>query len=245
MLQSGSGHPCFNMGLDEALLHSEDSPPTLRIYRWSPPGLSLGYFQRASDFLDVAGDHVVVRRITGGGAIYHDDEITFSLTVGASLLPTDIGASYDLIHDAVRAALADVGVEARRRGDSAGQPTPGPARPKQSWCFADPVCEDLLTTSGHKLLGSAQRRVQRPKERILHHGSLVLSAPEATPFCGSVAEETDPRRVEAALEEAMTKRLATSLGLTAAQGFPTEMELERATRLAKERYGSEAFTLRR
>jgi len=60
-----------------------------------------------------------------------------------------------------------------------------------------------------------------------------------------VAEETDPRRVEAALEEAMTKRLATSLGLTAAQGFPTEMELEHATRLAKERYGSEAFTLRR
>jgi lipoate-protein ligase A len=240
VLRSGAEHPCFNMGLDEALLRGESSPPTLRLYRWSPRGLSLGYFQRAADFRDVPGDHVLVRRITGGGAIYHGDEITFSLTVDAAVLPAEIGASYDLVHEAVRRALADVDVATARRGGSTGS-----ARPAQRWCFADPVCEDLLTPTGHKILGSAQRRLRRPVERVLHHGSLVLHAPVATPFCGSVAEETDPRDVESALEEAMVEHLAAALRLTATEGRPTDQELARAEELAKTQYATEAFTLRR
>ncbi len=231
------------MGLDEALLRSVDGPPTLRLYRWQPHGVSLGYFQRAADLPRISDDHVLVRRITGGGAIFHGDEITFSVTADAVCLPREIPASYDLIHDAVRAALADVGVTVRRRGaDTESNPE---ARPSASWCFAETVCEDLLAADGRKVLGSAQRRIRDPKERVLHHGSLVLRAPAINPFCGSVADTVDPRAVEADLEDAIVTRLATALSLRSQLGEPTEAELADATRLASDRYGCDAFTLRR
>ena len=98
VIHSGEQDPRANMGLDEALLDSADSPPTLRLYRWSPAGLSLGYFQSMEICNRLAGgEHVIVRRITGGGAIYHDDEITFALTIDAAALPAAIPESYELI----------------------------------------------------------------------------------------------------------------------------------------------------
>lgn len=243
MLRSGPGHPAFNMGLDEALLRSVDGRPTLRLYRWHPHGVSLGYFQTASDLPPIADPHVLVRRITGGGAIFHGDEITFSVTADAVCLPRQIPASYDLIHDAVVAALADVGVRVQRRGaDTDASPQ---ARPTQPWCFAATVCEDLLAADGRKILGSAQRRIRDPKERVLHHGSLVLRAPAINPFCGSVADTVDPREVEAELEDALVSRLAAALSLRPQPGEPTDAELADATRLVADRYGCDAFTLRR
>lgn len=241
------------MGFDEALLHADAGAPTLRLYRWRPAGLSLGYFQRAADFLPggiaapaAGSDHVLVRRITGGGAIFHDDEITFSLTLDAELLPEPIATSYDLIHAAVTAALATVGVTARRRGPLAGSCATGRhARPNGAWCFADPACEDLLASDGRKLCGSAQRRLRRPRERVLHHGSLVLSTPEATPFCGSVAATVEPRAIEAELEDALVAHLAAALRRTPESDGPTPAERAEAARLAEQRYASAEFTLRR
>ena len=121
VIRHGQLHPCRNMALDEALLQTP-GPPTLRLYGWSPPGLSLGYFQAASDFEAVPGDHVVVRRITGGGAIYHADEITFALTADANVLPGNVPASYELIHNAVATALERIGVATVM----AGSPAPSP-----------------------------------------------------------------------------------------------------------------------
>ena len=110
------------MGMDEALLVVGHPQATLRLYRWQPAGLSIGYFQSSSDFSNVNGDHVLVRRLTGGGAILHDDELTFSLALDARCLPTGIPESYDLIHGAVREALAEVGVSSDFPGSGTGTP---------------------------------------------------------------------------------------------------------------------------
>lgn len=241
IIRSGPLHPTLNMGLDEALLLAPNSPATLRLYRWQPAGVSLGYFQSSAPFGALAGEHVLVRRLTGGGAIFHGDEITFALTIDADQLPMAVPESYDLIHGAVHDALLQIGVATSR---PAAVAKVGP-RPEQPWCFADPVAEDLLSRSGHKLVGSAQRRIRRPTARILHHGSIPLHAPAATPFCGSIAEYCDPTQVESQLETALVERLAADLGLSPVPGSPTEREQDHATALAAERYGDPGFTHRR
>lgn len=231
------------MGMDEALLLTSDAPPTLRIYQWHPAGLSIGYFQSSSDFADIDADHVLVRRLTGGGAILHDQELTFSLTLNARLLPSDIASSYGLIHRAVRSALGEVGVHAEFPDPSTNHPTS--ARPAAPWCFADPTPQDLLSSSGKKLLGSAQRRVRRPSERVLHHGSLVLRSPKATPFCGSIEETADPDALLAPLEAALISSIAEALQLSPVEGSASSEEQQNASHLAKERYAKRSFTHRR
>ncbi len=220
VIRHGQLHPCRNMALDEALLRTP-GPPTLRLYGWSPPGLSLGYFQAASDFWAVSGDHVMVRRLTGGGAIYHTDEITFAITADANVLPRNVKASYELIHGAVATALERVGVAvvagSRLRSSRPRTPTP--------WCFQDASGADLLTPAGSKILGSAQRRLQRPRPRILHHGSLVVSRPP--------------------LWDALIEEISDVLGLRPKAGEATEQEEALAEVLTRERYGNPRFTRRR
>jgi lipoate-protein ligase A len=229
------------MAVDEALLRTS-GPPTLRLYGWSPPGLSLGYFQAATDFETVPGDHVVVRRITGGGAIYHTDEITFALTADANVLPGNVPASYELIHSAVATALERVGVATVMAGSPAAKGQWSAANP---WCFADPSGADLVTAAGGKIFGSAQRRLQRPRPRILHHGSLVVRAPAATPSCGSVAQHGDPNRVVPPLAEALIEEISAALGLSPRRGSMTRQEEGLAGALSRERYGDPDFTRRR
>jgi lipoate-protein ligase A len=243
VIDSGALHPHLNMGTDEALLASAAAPPTLRLYRWQPAGLSLGYFQAAAPFLALPGEHVIVRRLTGGGAIYHGDEITFSLAVNADLLPALVPESYELIHGAVREALADIGVPCAPPADTAvGR---GKPRPDNPWCFAEPIAEDLMSVSARKMLGSAQRRVRCPQPRVLHHGSLVLRAPAATPFCGAVDETANPDEIRKHLCAAIVTRIADALELEPQSGELDRAEFDHAKGLAVDRYGSDEFTLRR
>ena len=221
VIRHGRLHPCRNMALDEALLRTP-GPPTLRLYGWSPPGLSLGYFQAASDFSAVSGDHVMVRRLTGGGAICHSNEITFAITADANVLPHNVKASYELIHGAVATALERVGVAAVVAGSPARRSQP---RTPALWCFQDASGADLLTPSGRKILGSAQRRLQRPRPRILHHGSLVVPRPP--------------------LLDALIQEISGALGLRPKAGETTEQEEALAEVLSRERYGNPRFTRRR
>ena len=78
-----------NLAIDEALLEAEGS--WLRFYAWTPATISLGYFQRFEDFADVEGRYPIVRRCTGGGAILHARELTFSIAGPEALLPTALG----------------------------------------------------------------------------------------------------------------------------------------------------------
>lgn len=229
----------WNMAVDEALLVA-GTEPTLRFYGWSPHAVSLGYFQRIGDFRDLPPDTPVVRRLTGGGAIHHGDEITFSLTVDAASLPRDIGASYRLLHDAAVAALAAAGVPSRRLHGGATTST----RPTDRWCFAQPGCFDVVTDRG-KLVGSAQRRIRFPRARVLHHGSIVMNRPELTPFVGATADATDCTTAFAqSLRDLLGAHISRALAMDLRHGALTTAEHALATQLCSERYRDLAFVQR-
>lgn len=231
----------WNMAVDEALLLG-DGAPTLRIYGWLPHCVSLGWFQRAEDFDDLPPATPIVRRLTGGGAIHHGDELTFSLTIDAERLPADVAASYRVLHDAAVAALAAAGVPSRRL--DAGDRTGG-RRPADRWCFAEPGRDDVVTDRG-KLLGSAQRRIRRPRPRVLHHGSLVLQRPALTPFVAAVA---DVAVCDAAFRRDLRTRLAgciaAALDLELTEGRLEPGERTLAAKLCDERYGGATSARRR
>ena len=115
IIHDGAHDGPTNMARDEALLAlvgEGKSPPTLRTYLWSPPTISLGYFQKYADYerLDPpAGELPVVRRQTGGGAILHDRELTYSITLPAShpLLADGPNTLSEVAHDALRECLGD------------------------------------------------------------------------------------------------------------------------------------------
>ncbi|HEY3243431.1 MAG TPA: hypothetical protein VGM03_08770 [Phycisphaerae bacterium] len=144
-----------NMARDEALLESVGRPGapgpfTLRLYQWSPPTISLGYFQPYADYEALeppARELTVVRRPTGGGAILHDQELTYSLAlpIDHPLLGSGPNRLYESAHDAVIAALAELNVEARRGGvtDNSG-PRRGPF-----FCFARRHAFDVLLAGCH------------------------------------------------------------------------------------------------
>jgi len=162
-----------NMARDEHLLHSEVlRPGALRIYCWSPPTISLGYFQKYAAVTELPEDVRgldVVRRPTGGGAILHDQEITYCIAIDESLsiARRPPAALYHLAHECWREAVAADAPGLEMAPDSAPFPSP---RSGPFFCFEQPGRTDLVL-GGAKLLGSAQRRA---RGRVLQHGSLIL-----------------------------------------------------------------------
>ncbi len=241
VVRDGALPPPRNMAIDEAALLC-GPPATLRLYSWAPAGLSLGYFQAAAPFLELPGDHVIVRRLTGGGAIYHDQELTFSLTADAELLGSSVVESYERVHGAVVRALAEIGVDTRMLPH--GGTCTARARPAECWCFAQPGGLDLVTTTGAKIVGSAQRRLRHPRPRVLHHGSIPLRTPPA-PACGAIADCVEPDTALAPLRDALVDQLARALRLTPRVDQWTERELRCADQLEVTRYTDTAFVCRR
>ena len=158
----------LNMAIDEALLTSCEAggaPLTLRLYAWAAPTLSLGYFQDAAAAGPRLGGLPVVRRLTGGGAIVHDAELTYSLTWRLSQetgIPRSASGSYAHFNRALAAALRNLGV-------APDSPAEGDAS-RAFLCFERRSRYDILVR-GHKVVGSAQRR--RPGA-ALQHGSILL-----------------------------------------------------------------------
>jgi lipoate-protein ligase A len=161
-----------NMALDSAILAAierGDAPPTLRLYRWNPPCLSLGYSQ---SFSDVDEDQLttngwdVVRRPTGGRAILHADELTYAV-IGPKSDPRLEGRlmdSYQNISGALFDALIHLGLPVKVH---AGK---NPQAHHQPVCFENPS-DFEITANGKKIIGSAQAR---KKTSLLQHGSLPL-----------------------------------------------------------------------
>ncbi|MGQ0552417.1 MAG: lipoate--protein ligase family protein [Planctomycetota bacterium] len=189
-LMTGAGTPAFNMALDEVLLRGvlptaqPPGRPVLRLYTWDPPGLSLGWFQPREAFVELAARSgaVLVRRPTGGGAIHHEQELTFALVArpGEDGYPADTVAAYELVHAALAEALAAVGARVSPRG--AGRPLSTDPR-AATLCFHDQTALDLVDERGRKVVGSAQRR---RAGGVLHHGSLPLEVPALSPESGAV-----------------------------------------------------------
>ena len=225
VLRSGDLDPVLNMATDEALL-ATPGPPTLRLYGWRPDALSLGRFQQIEDVAAAIGDPpwpAIVRRVTGGGAIHHEHEVTFALTVDAALLPGDVPASYGRIHGAVRAALAALGVPTDfPRNAPLSSPRGG------GLCFALATAFDLVLADGRKVLGGAQRRAHG---RVLHHASLPLAPARLSPFSGAVD------RPRAQVEDALIHGLAAALSLEPRDGESTAAERRSVAASARCRAG--------
>ncbi len=159
------------MAVDEALMENvrEGGPAVLRVYRWSPACLSLGRNQPARGEYDergLAGAGIdVVRRATGGRAVLHDRELTYSIALPDRVLGSPRGA-YLAINRALVAALRALGVDARTHRAVTRAPTPSLAP-----CFQDPA-EGEVVVDDRKLIGSAQFR---DRGVILQHGSLLIA----------------------------------------------------------------------
>jgi lipoyl(octanoyl) transferase len=162
------------MAVDEVLLDGVadgSAPPTLRFYQWAPPCLSLGYFQ-AFEVVDVAGCRSlgvdVVRRPTGGRAILHDRELTYSVALPLKLLGDDGGVlpSYHRLSLALERGLRRLGAPVMLAPETAAHPAlnHGPV------CFDRPSAHEILL-DGRKLVGSAQIR---RATAILQHGSILI-----------------------------------------------------------------------
>lgn len=172
-----------NMARDEALLQAcrgTDRPPVLRFYAWSTPTISLGYFQDYGAYEALpppAGGLPVVRRTTGGGAILHDLEVTYSLTMPIDH-PLIAGRANELYRRAHRGVIHAVGGAARMLGDGSG-PCDASSQRGPYFCFArrhefDVVVDDPSSADGPaKLAGSAQRRT---RAAVLQHGSIILDS---------------------------------------------------------------------
>ena len=176
-LDTGCNDAAFNMAVDEALLLSYEagqSPPTLRVYTWFSPTLSLGYAQNVEKEVDVAAcrQHGVslVRRPTGGRAVLHDQEATYSVVMPLRLSDREasITEHYHRIGLALAAALRHTGLAVRLERPSVLAAAPRSASPA---CFAA-MSRYELSATGRKLVGSAQKRGRRS---LLQHGSIPLS----------------------------------------------------------------------
>ena len=217
-LVCGVGRPVENMALDTAMAWGVGEglvPPTLRLYRWEPPAVSLGYAQRRTAGLDLAACRraglAVVRRPTGGRAVLHAGDLTYAVAVPRCGRWAGLGVSATCrrIHEAVAAGLSRLGV----RAEVAGQRPPLRAGrgAADALCFTA-VSTHEITAGGRKLVGSAQRRF---KDAILQHGSIPL-APQGTRLAALVPG--DRRRAKHLLGETMAS-------LTEVLGRPPDLVL--------------------
>lgn len=171
------------MAIDEALLRSFDpaaSLPVLRLYGWSPPALSLGRFQKAAEVLDLercrADGVPVVRRVTGGGVIYHADELTYSLVCAPGQIPPagSIKDSFRVLTGFLLSFYRTLGLDAAYAADV--EPEGTRLGERTAFCFAGKESFDILA-GGRKIGGNAQRRL---KGTIFQHGSIPLLNRAAT-----------------------------------------------------------------
>lgn len=151
VLETGYNNAQWNMSVDEVLMNSVNDIPILRLYGWKPPSVSIGYFQRMEEEVNVKKCNQlgidIVRRITGGGAVLHDSELTYSFL--ARKYPQNISESYRWICDAIITAINKLGLDAK----------------------FSPLNDIII--NGKKISGNAQTR---KKGTLLQHGTILLNA---------------------------------------------------------------------
>lgn len=203
----------INMAIDEALMEVVAADPSVayfRTYGWTTPTLSLGYFQR---WADAENDPrwrnlAKVRRPTGGGAILHDNELTYAVIIPASHpLARPNPALYRAVHSTFGEILSARHVDAQRFGDLNPDAERPPPASRPFLCFADRDGEDMVF-QGSKIVGSAQRR---RAGAILQHGSLLLgqspAAPELKGVVDLTGEANDPEAWAAIVGEPLCRAL--------------------------------------
>jgi len=238
LLRTHATEPGACMALDEALLLGlAGARPCLRLYTFARPTLSLGYFQRWADVPAAARARDCVRRMTGGGAILHERELTFAIAAPLEhpLYRGPVAQSYARVHAIVASALAELGVAVEPTGARALASD----RAGTGMCFHESSPPDLAL-DGRKLVGSAQRR---SGGRVLHHGSIKIGATSEEPGV-AVLESVRPGIGIEALGEQLERQLAHSLGLSLELESPTAAELAHVGARAPH-FTSHAFLHRR
>lgn len=212
-MQAASGPA--NMALDEALLElagKGSNVAYLRAYTWSVPTLSLGYFQRTRELDSESrwSDVPLVRRASGGGAIWHDHDLTYLVVLPAEhALARTQTALYGAVHGAILDVLRESGLPVRRRGSFIeNSKVAGRARP--FLCFMDHDADDLVC-DGFKVVGSAQRR---RAGAILQHGTMLLRSSAETPELRGLGNLGHVPCAPGSWAEPVLSRIAERLGLT-------------------------------
>jgi lipoate-protein ligase A len=253
------------MAVDEAILERVirgDCPPTLRLYAWDPPCLSLGLAQPVQDTdraaLEAQGWDMV-RRPTGGRAILHTDELTYSVAarLDEPRVAGSVLESYARLSQALLAGLERLNLPARADQEYG---LPEGSQRGAAVCFEVPSNYEV-TVNGKKLVGSAQAR---RKDGVLQHGSLPLHGDltritRALRYPDEAEREAATRRL---LDHAATIEMVgltvtweqaarafqagfeSALDLTLLEGEVSQEELRRAEELVEEKYGSPAWTER-
>jgi lipoate-protein ligase A len=226
LILDGPRSGAWNMAVDEALLDSAAAggPTTLRLYEWSAATVSLGYFQRQTPEVEPGGRFgvlPVVRRLSGGGAILHHHELTYSVVLPpAHPLASEPSRLYDEMHAGITAALETFGVHVRPRGESQ-------LGDKTFLCFARGDRRDLVC-EGHKVVGSAQRRRGRG---VLQHGSILLARSEFAPEFPGLVDLTGIPLDVAILRVLILEHSARRLGTRCVAAELSEEESSSASRL--------------
>jgi lipoate-protein ligase A len=258
LLLSTPADGATNMAVDEAILNAVAAGkalPTLRFYAWEPPCLSLGRAQKIADVdlsaLQGAG-FGLVRRPTGGKAILHIDELTYSVVAPEkdSRVEGGVVESYRRLSAGLIRGLEKLGGTGIVADQRAGN-----RRPEGPVCFEVPSDYEI-TVGGKKLVGSAQMRAQGT---VLQHGALPLHGDIAR-ICPLLTTHPDPARVRAratTVKVAFGKQIPWNEAATAlAEGFAealnlhlelnelTEEERIQAQRLRGEKYGAQTWTQR-
>ncbi|MFL6504823.1 MAG: biotin/lipoate A/B protein ligase family protein [Candidatus Udaeobacter sp.] len=205
-----------NMAIDEALLESA-SIPTIRFYRWRSPALSFGYFGKFSDVATYAAERDLVRRWTGGGIVFHGEDLTYSIVIPASdpAFGESSIAIYEKIHGALCQALIAIGHCAEVVGSArCADGTPQRGVPTNN-CFANPVRADVMMND-RKIAGAAQRRTRRG---LLQQGSIQGIT----------------------LGNDLGQKFAHALSLNCSEFEINEQILRRAEDLAQQKYGTESW----
>jgi lipoyl(octanoyl) transferase len=217
----------MNMAVDEALLENARLP-TIRFYRWDHPALSFGYFGRYADVSEHKRD--LIRRWTGGGIVFHGEDLTYSIVIPASdpAFCESSKSIYEKVHCALCEALIEQGERAElsvaaavydRRKPSSPETTAVTDRRSSDNCFANPVRADVLL-DGRKIAGAAQRRTTRG---LLHQGSIQNTAAGndlAERFAQALSKKIERREIDGEI-------------------------VRRAEEIAAQKYGTEAWLQKR
>jgi len=262
-LETGINNAAMNMAIDEAILlcHSQKKvPPTLRFYTWEPAGLTLGYFQKIEKEVDRQGclDNNVdyVRRLTGGRAVLHDRDFTYSVIVleDNPLIPKGILDSYRKLSKGIITGLNFLGVQAQVV--SLAEDDNKKKKKELSVACFDSASWYEVVIDGKKIVGSAQNR----KEGVLlQHGSILLDLDIDKLFSVlktpsekvkerikrdfshraiSLQTVLDKKIIYEDLIQPMRKGFAEALGIKLIDGVLTEEESLLAEKIYQEKYNS-------
>lgn len=247
LIRQGDLDAALNMSIDEAILlsHTErKSPPTIRFYGWDKPSISLGYFQDPERGLDLqrirACGIQLVRRLTGGRAVLHGHDLTFSIVVGSEALPAanrSIRGSHAWLMQGIVGGLRALGLNAQLGRDESGS-----AR-RSADCFANIAPCDVIVGE-RKVAGSAQ---VRRGGIILEQGSIPLREPPVAlkDVLGTLyTEAQEPNELDReSLANAIIGSFADKCGLLFHEASLLPVEITTASSLSATWYENPQWTL--